>query len=112
MGLERFFITPLTITTPGTATDRYDDARPDWTNPTRTRTARGWLTETGSTEEVGAREAVVSAWRLFLPANTPITSSDRITVNGDTFEVDGDPHHAQTPSGAHHLEVPLRKIAE
>lgn len=112
MSIDRFFTTAVTIVTPGSTTDRYDDLVPDWTNPVAEIESAGWLTQVDTTEEVVGRDAVVTGWMLFLPPSDAITVADRVIANGSIFEVDGDPHYAQTPAGVHHIEARLRYVSE
>jgi hypothetical protein len=44
-----------------------------------------------------ARNAVVSGWTLYLPADDPIHERNRVVVRGDTFPVQGVP--ARWPDG-------------
>lgn len=52
-------------------------------------------------------------WLLFLPADTPIDTNDVVMVDGDSYEVIGDPWHAFNPrTGEHaHVEVSLRRTS-
>lgn len=54
-----------------------------------------------------------TSWTLFLPAGTAIGANDRVQVDGDTFEVDGDPWPVRNPrSGADsHVEATLRRAS-
>lgn len=119
MSIEDFFITPVTIVTPGTTTDRYDDLVADWANPASSTVSAGWLHQTSATEETGERDTEITGWQLFLPADAPISAGDRIVADPETyekastvFEVDGTPNVLSTPTGPHHVEVNLRLIEE
>lgn len=112
MSIERFFTTPVTIVTSGSTNSRYNDEAPDWDNPISSVDALGWLTQTSSAEQIGGRDVVVTVDRLFLPAGTAVTVADRVVSEGRIYAVDGDPHVAQSPRGAHHVEVELRLVSE
>lgn len=58
-------------------------------------------------------ELSATTWRLFLPAGTPIGTRDTVTVDGEDFEVHGDPTtwrnpRTHTPS---HIEATLARRA-
>jgi hypothetical protein len=112
LSIDRFFTTPVTIITPGFAVDRYDDDVPDWDNPVAQVASMGWLTQVNTTEQIGDRDVVITGLMLFLPSTDVVTVSDRVIANGSIYEVDGDPHYAQTPAGVHHIELRLRYVSE
>lgn len=112
MSIDKFFTTAVTILEPGSADDGYNGTAPDWTAATST-SAYGWLTQVGTSEQIGGRDVTVSGWQLFLPTGTAISSTARVVANGITYEVDGVPDVSpQTARGAHHIEVRLRVAAE
>lgn len=112
MSLDQLLTTPVTIITPGSMTStRYNSQLPDWTFPDEVDTI-GWLTELSTTEVLDGRDTVLTGWRLFLPAGTTITAVDRVRIDGDTFDVDGQPHSATTPNGEHHIEVNLTRVVD
>jgi hypothetical protein len=43
------------------------------------------------------QEVVATRWTLFLPAGTQIDAGDRVIVETETFEVDGQPWPARNP---------------
>jgi hypothetical protein len=81
------------------------------------------IPETGTYETLGelqqrSREEEESAisrtnWVLFLPAEASIDTNDVVTIDGETFEVIGDPWHAFNPrTGEYeHVEVSLRRTS-
>jgi hypothetical protein len=120
VAIEDFFTTPVTIVTPGTKADRYNEADviPVWDNPIDSQTSNGWLVQIASQEVLDGRDAQVTRWRLFLPATAAITSMDRVLLDAPeyelpaiAYEVDGVPDVVSTPSGPHHTEVLLRLVA-
>ena len=52
-------------------------------------------------------------WMLFLPPNTPIDTNDVVKVDGESYEVVGDPWQAFNPrTGQYeHVEVSLRRTS-
>lgn len=109
MGYEQLLIQDVTIIRPGDRTDAYNNSLPDW-NDTTTSSTKGWLHRTASDEVFGNRDAQVSDWVLFLPVATDIRATDRVTVEGSTFEVHGPPNVLHTKRGAHHIEAALRAV--
>lgn len=109
MTLTSLLVHDVTILTPSTDTDRYNDAVKDWGDATETG-VKGWVSQRTQTEDHDQREAQVSGWILYLHPDASITGKDRIVWEGITFEVDGPPNPAWTPRGEHHLEVPLRVV--
>jgi len=71
-----------------------------------------WLEPMGSREELGTDPAVqIRSYRLFLPPETPPRGWDAITVDGVTYELDGDSFmRASLIAGnaAHHVEAYVR----
>lgn len=112
MPISRFFTTPVTIVTPGSAETRYNGDSPDWDNPISQVDTMGWLTQVNTTEQIGARNVVTTGWKLYLAPSETITAGCRVISGGSEYSVDGDPHHAQTPAGTHHIECFLTHVAE
>jgi hypothetical protein len=50
-------------------------------------------------------------WLLVLPAGTTIAADDTVTVDGDVFQVHGDPWPVRNPrtQTIHHLEATVRR---
>jgi head-tail adaptor len=92
------------ILTAGTRTDVYGDSQPDWTTPT-TVTVKGWLAWSSSIEVLDGRDATSSTLTLTVPAGTPITARDRVSIDGRIYEINGEPMPAWTPRGEHHIEM-------
>lgn len=109
MTIDRFFVDPVTIIRAGAGDNGYGGNALDWDNPDRTDVL-GWLTDTSTTELTDARDALVSQWKLFLPAGTEIGGRDRVEAKGLTFEVIGIPSSAGTPHGEHHIEALLSLV--
>lgn len=117
MSLDRLLTTnAVTIVKAGENTNTYTDRRPDWQFIESFTDTTGWLTQVTTTEERGAREIVRTGWKLYLAPDAVITAADRVLVaqaNGCEpliYEVDGQPHLAQTPRGPHHIECNLKRV--
>jgi len=75
-------------------------------------TVLGFLEQVSSTETQVDRDTTVTEWKCFLPTGTVIGPLDRITFQGQTFEVIGSPAswwnpRTQTES---HFTVALRTV--
>lgn len=110
MSIERFYVRDVELQEGQATTDRYGGTTLTWTSPRRSRT-HGWLAQTGQQEPQSAgRDPLVTDLVLFLPAGVRITGRHRVRIDDTTYEVEGEPHAAWTPNGAHHLEVALRRV--
>jgi hypothetical protein len=107
MGLANLFVHDVTLLRAEPTTDANGFTIKGDTVETA---VRGWVTQQSSTEVVDGREAQVSSWVAFLPADVDVVGVDRVTWSGVTFEVDGAPRRAWTPRGEHHVEVPLKVV--
>lgn len=113
MSLETLLATnTVTIVRPGTDVTRYKHTANDFTDEETETETTGWFSQTSTTETVDGRDVTTTSYRLSLAADEVITAADKVTVDGVTYEVDGDPHHAQTPRGAHHIECVLRRVTD
>lgn len=81
------------ILTAGTATDPYsDETVNDWSTSTALAVTGVGIEPRPSSEPVqNARNAVVSGFTAYLPPGTAITSANRVTVRGNTYDVQGEP---------------------
>lgn len=107
MSLQALLNRPCTIThrAPGTTTDQYGNLVQDVVADTTVCELQA---------QVGADEAdgvITENWTLFLPAGTLIDGGDAVTVDGDTYEVQGAPWHARNPrtQAQSHVECRLRR---
>lgn len=110
MSFAGLLVHDITIVTPGVRTDRLGDSVNDWALATRA-TSPGRMTQRSQSEVLANREAQLSDWVLYLPADAAITGHERIEWNGETFEVAGPPKPAYARADvAHHLEVSLNRV--
>lgn len=101
---------PHTVTKrrPAEVEGPYGGTTLDYDNPTDTDIA-GFM-QPGNVEEIdGRREAGVAEWRLFTN-HADIVETDQVVWNSDVYDVDGPARRFDTPTGFHHLEVPLKKV--
>lgn len=113
MSLENIFIIPIAIQRAGTNVDRYNNPQIDWTNPVVT-TVNGWLDTNqrrmGETET--NRDALESDGNAFLPAGTDVLGTDRLVINGITYQVYGIPSPVYRPGlGVHHIECRIKRFS-
>lgn len=109
MPLANLLTRTVTILTPGTTTDRYNNIVADWTAPTE-RSARAWFAQQTSTEDHTQRDAQVTEGTATFAPDVGLSASDRVVVDGATYEVVGVPNVAWTPRGPHHVEAHLRAV--
>jgi hypothetical protein len=107
--IDRFYVREVEIVDPSSSTDRYGSAQDVYAAAGRVEF--GWLSQTAATEpQRDGRDPLVTSHVLFLPVGTTIDGRSRVLMDGHTFTVEGEPHEAWTPSGAHHLEVRLQEV--
>lgn len=113
MSLTSLMTDDVTIITPTFTTNSRGDRVKNWTVTTETN-KKGWMAQTNASaneDELSSnREGTLTYWRLFLPLGSLLDNTCRIRYLGDLYEVDGEVHISKTPSGPHHLEVPLKKV--
>lgn len=63
----------------------------------------------GRENELG-RGATPTEWNLFLPADTSIDQNDVVEIDGESFEVWGEPEVLRSWRGVHHIEARLRRV--
>ncbi|WVX87998.1 head-to-tail stopper [Arthrobacter phage TforTroy] len=77
---------------PGTTYDSYGDPVESWDTPERTLLRGAVVQDVSVVEEEGvARHVLQGQKRLYAPGRLPVTAADRIEVDGEVWEVDGDP---------------------
>lgn len=110
MSISRFFVVAVSIVNPADKTDRYGNTIDDWDNAT-TVAAKAWRAQTGASELTDNRTGVVTTETLLLPTGTDVTARSRVAIADEEFTVEGDPRHANTPDGEHHIKLTIRKVA-
>ena len=106
---ERLLTQACQILTVGEGTaDVYGDA----TETTATSTTSCHL-ELVKSQELGDRNVEESRWRVFLPGSVSLRGTDRLTINGSVYALDGDPWPAIRPLTGlvDHVEAVVRRLA-
>jgi len=107
VSLEALMTQPATVTRPGVQTDGYGNTKPDWTAGTATALLV-WITQRSADWQREHRDAELSDWIGYFPADTDIRQGDRVLWYGTTFTVRGRPLPAHRPgTGVHHIEAQL-----
>jgi len=68
------------------------------------------LQEQGSAEDTDERDTVTRTAVAFFDPSADLSPFDRITVDGETWEVVGQPLPRHDATGLHHYEVSLRWV--
>lgn len=112
MSLARLMDTPVTIIHAGTVPNSYGGTDLDWTDEAvTTADTLCWFNDISSSEVIDGRDALISVFHLYLPADTAIEGIDRVLIAGTLYEVDGPISTAGRPQrGVHHLECHLRLV--
>jgi hypothetical protein len=70
-----------------------------------------YFEQSGATEVVVGRQTQIVDATLVLPAGTELDASDRVSIDGDTYEVIGTPSRPHRPgTGEHHVEAYLQRV--
>lgn len=109
MTIAALMVHTVTIKRASTTTDRYGDTAADFDTATSTTTV-AWISQRAASEIVNGREAQLSEWVAFLPADADVLGQDRIIWGDITFEVVGPPNHAWSPRGENHIEAVLKVV--
>lgn len=110
MGITSFFTIPVTISTPsGGSTDSEGVPTATMSTATVNGHVQPYTAQPG--EEVLGRPEAERARRLWLPAATTITANSTVTIDGEAFDVRGDPKRWDVGSSNDHVAVVIvRKI--
>lgn len=83
------------------------------TAPTATETTtRGYLEQRSRTELQGQGEFSDTSWLLILPADAVIGTADKVTVDGQPYEVAGDPWPVSLDGRIHHIEATVERAGQ
>jgi hypothetical protein len=113
MSLDQILSIPIVIQRAGPGPDRYNNAGLDWSNPTSV-TVSGWLdtNQRKMKEDIRDRDELESDGNAFLPAGTDVRGTDRLIINGITYQVYGIPAPVYRPGwGLHHIECRIKRYA-
>ena len=77
-----------------------------------TTTVNGCFWQPRGTQEetLGGRDLVTTDGFLSMPPTADIRATSRVTFEGVTYEVHGQPALHHTPAGPHHYEVQLTQV--
>lgn len=89
--------------------DRYGNTVADWTAATST-TVAGWYAQASAAELLAGRDGQIDHAIVYLPAGTDVTGSDRIRIDGTTFDIVGPPNRAHGRNGEHHVELNVKVV--
>lgn len=112
MSLSSLLSIPITIKRAGSSTDRYGNANIDWAHPTLT-TVSGWLdiNQRRMEEDDKNRSGGEMDGSAYLPAGTDVESTDRLLIDGSTYEIFGIPAPIYRPGwGVHHIECRIKRF--
>lgn len=100
---------PVTVVT-RTASGRDADGNTTWTETSVTVT--GAFAPGGSSELIQGQDTVITQPTVYLPSGTAVQPTDRVTVAGLTYEVDGSPNEWINPfTGSDFgVEVKLQRV--
>lgn len=89
----------------------YGNETRDWANATSVDYPAE-VQPVSSTEDVVNQQRTETRWRVFLPASADLEATDRITWDGDTFEVDGEVERHKARGRLHHVEAVLLRVEQ
>ena len=104
----RYFDT-VTILTPGSKTDRYNNTVVDWTTATSADSS-AWVGPTSTNENLATGDKLVLNLSCHLPPDVTVTAACRIEWRGDTYEIDGDLLPYSRRGVLHHYECALKRV--
>lgn len=73
-------------------------------------TTPAWVEQSEATEVREGRDAVVTDWLIFLPADIDINAHDRVVYGDLILEAIGTPAERFTRRGLHHIEARARLV--
>lgn len=111
MSLASLLVRTATVITPRATTDDRGDEVTTWVAATE-QTVKCWIGRKSEGESfTPGRDALAEQVAARMPAGTVIDGRCRVRIDGELYEVDGEPNRAWTPRGEHHVRVPLRRVA-
>jgi len=109
------YLQSITIVRPGTFTDTYGNAQPDWGAAAMRTPVAGVNVQPlgGSTEDTDDKQLTVTGWRLYTPRgmDLDLRETDRIEAWETTMQVIGKVARWPAPGGGvHHIEADLMEV--
>lgn len=105
------FTETVTIEHPGGETGEYDDLGLPETTPSYEEVVSAWYEPRSSSEDVAAKDQQVDGYWIYLPLSVTVEPQAKIQVEGDWYEVDGEP--GRQPGGfivEGYVRAALRRI--
>lgn len=108
--IDDYFVRPATRLRADLIDTRSGQTR-DWDNAAELA-MKGWLSQATAIEDedTPGRDARITGTVLVLPADTDVLATDRVSIDGQVYDVDGPPNRPWTPDGEHHVLVQLRLV--
>lgn len=108
--LPAFARTTVVVLTPVMASD-HGTTRPDWSQVPATRTVAGCSWQPGAAQsDDNNRIGVQAQGQLFMPAGAQIDPLEHVRINGDDFEIVGEPERWEIGTGSvDHVVVHLNR---
>jgi len=66
--------------------------------------------QVSTTEDLSNQDQRGTRFRVFLPADTVVSALSRVTWNGRTLQVEGEPKVVNGATGPHHIECMTREV--
>ncbi|MBZ4498034.1 hypothetical protein [Dermacoccus sp. Tok2021] len=105
------FHTKVTTKVPGGPSGEYDDFGNEIVSPPKTVAFRGELRPlSGAETDNGARDMVITRFRLFYPRRIAFTATSTVLVSGLEYKVVGEPEPHSIGGRLHHHEVLLERV--
>lgn len=105
------FTETVTIEHPGGENGEFDDLGRPVVEPPREETVSAWYEPRSSSEDVAARDQQNYGYWVYMPRVTVVEPQARIRLEGEWFEVDGEP--GRSPGGFElggYLSVAVRRV--
>jgi len=109
--IEDLLTRPATIVHRSQTGAADEDNAPTWEETSRTSTSV-YLQQRAASEVLDDRNVQIGDQIAIFPAGVTIDGSDRVEIDGRTFEVVGAPASVQRPgTGEHHLTARLQEVS-
>lgn len=110
MGIDRFFTSTSTIATPSGSTAVDAEGVPTTATASVTVACHVQPYAAKAGEDVLGQELAQRARRVWWPSGTVVTARSIVTIDGEVFEVHGDPKPWSVGSPGDHVEALLVRV--